>query len=199
MILFLRLVVSYSISTSNHNIMVIYTATPLLYLIPFLHQTTTSPRFKAKWLGCILFHFYIKPQHTMSKSLFQFSCILFHFYIKPQLSVSVAFCSNGCILFHFYIKPQPTLVHRKELIVVSYSISTSNHNLSKCNLSRVRVVSYSISTSNHNCCIDFSCHSHVVSYSISTSNHNHFNRLFGENKLYLIPFLHQTTTWQKVS
>ena len=55
-----------------------------LYLIPFLHQTTT----------------------LMAVLLGVKSCILFHFYIKPQL------CHALVALQH----------------VVSYSISTSNHN-----------------------------------------------------------------------
>ena len=36
------------------------------------------------------------------------------------------------------------------LVVVSYSISTSNHNLRVLLLMSLKVVSYSISTSNHN-------------------------------------------------
>ena len=78
-------VVSYSISTSNHNC--VYTCTPLLelYLIPFLHQTTTTA-----------------PSSERSPC---------------------------CILFHFYIKPQPPRYFLARLSVVSYSISTSNHNL----------------------------------------------------------------------
>ena len=34
----------------------------------------------------------------------------------------------SCILFHFYIKPQPTNGYFAIQPVVSYSISTSNHN-----------------------------------------------------------------------
>ena len=35
---------------------------PSLYLIPFLHQTTTWIEYNQSVMGCILFHFYIKPQ-----------------------------------------------------------------------------------------------------------------------------------------
>ena len=81
-----RDVVSYSISTSNHN----YRREPvnyeLLFLILFLHQTTTE----RVWL-----------------------------------------CrSSRCFLFYFYIKPQLLAPVGLNLTVVSYSISTSNHNLS---------------------------------------------------------------------
>ena len=78
----------------------------------------------------------------------------------------------GCILFHFYIKPQlygQTCLNPR---VVSYSISTSNHNIT------------TLSQNDEN----------VVSYSISTSNHNKPLVLLLQEVLYLIPFLHQTTT-----
>ncbi len=80
--------------------------------------------------------------------------------------------SKSCILFHFYIKPQRYRLYKGHPYVVSYSISTSNHNLSQF-LRHVIV---------------------VVSYSISTSNHNTKRKVFASHKLYLIPFLHQTTT-----
>ena len=143
-------VVSYSISTSNHNHYGLEPHHKVLYLIPFLHQTTT------------LFQV---PQHRKS-------CILFHFYIKPQL------CFGGIIYF----------------IVVSYSISTSNHNIFSSPSTPKNVVSYSISTSNHNFALGGSSISYVVSYSISTSNHNIAHYLLRIIELYLIPFLHQTTT-----
>ena len=101
--------------------------------------------------SCILFHFYIKPQPPAHSILKPFGCILFHFYIKPQHKSTNVIYTFGCILFHFYIKPQPTDYCDSSPYVVSYSISTSNHN----------------------------------GREIATS----------ANALYLIPFLHQTTTW----
>ena len=122
----------------------------MLYLIPFLHQTTT--------LDWTFFH------------------------------------STRCILFHFYIKPQLFPLLYIMLMVVSYSISTSNHNYQSVPSLAKAVVSYSISTSNHNCIrlINHACT--VVSYSISTSNHNSKIASVIGKTLYLIPFLHQTTT-----
>ena len=122
------IVVSYSISTSNHNPRIISPALKLLYLIPFLHQTTTLHRRTGQHAGCILFHFYIKPQ------LLLFLCLSF----------------SCCILFHFYIKPQLMRLVLLILKVVSYSISTSNHNRRMFLYLHRSVVSYSISTSNHN-------------------------------------------------
>ena len=80
------LVVSYSISTSNHNFSPTSSVNAWLYLIPFLHQTTTGGASSVMDMGCILFHFYIKPQQDLDIMAGTKSCILFHFYIKPQLS-----------------------------------------------------------------------------------------------------------------
>ena len=78
--------------------------------------------------------------------------------------------------------------------VVSYSVSTSNHNR-RSDLSVCRwVVSYSVSTSNHNCSLVFLFSVFVVSYSVSTSNHNYIYCGNFIDTLYLILFLHQTTT-----
>ena len=144
----------------------------MLYLIPFLHQTTTL----ALWMFfkcccilfhfyikpqlfvtfgqifgcCILFHFYIKPQQLSAQYSLNKSCILFHFYIKPQRFDFLFVYPFCCILFHFYIKPQRSGFSIPPQCVVSYSISTSNHNRLIIKTFIIGVVSYSISTSNHN-------------------------------------------------
>ena len=56
----------------------------LLYLIEFLHQTTTVTLIRV-WLNrCILLNFYIKPQRNTYIDAIACSCILLNFYIKPQ-------------------------------------------------------------------------------------------------------------------
>ena len=56
-------------------------------------------------------------------------CDLFYFYIKPQ-QYNLAYAQEpGCDLFYFYIKPQLYCGLYLWLAVVTYSISTSNHNL----------------------------------------------------------------------
>ena len=55
-----------------------------LYLILFLHQTTTGILSAIFLIGCILFYFYIKPQRHEVSFDARFGCILFYFYIKPQ-------------------------------------------------------------------------------------------------------------------
>ncbi len=143
---------------------------------------------------CILFHFYIKPQQRSKPLLWVWCCILFHFYIKPQPLPASTPCTSGCILFHFYIKPQlnvPSDLSNLCCILFHFYIKPQLsllHYYGRC------VVSYSISTSNHNFFAPVKSHERVVSYSISTSNHNGEKLGDGTSSLYLIPFLHQTTT-----
>ena len=166
------LVVSYSISTSNHNFSHINNPILTLYLIPFLHQTTTQHVLRRRLYRLYLIPFLHQTTTVISRNKIAECCILFHFYIKPQ---------HYNTLFQLYS-------------VVSYSISTSNHNMLTSKYLKRLVVSYSISTSNHNPKYMVRSLSAVVSYSISTSNHNIICRIGLRNLLYLIPFLHQTTT-----
>ncbi len=144
-------VVSYSCSTSNHNSFCSRHYCSVLYLILVLHQTTTlacalarlsccilflfyikpQPQLRTSnaVTGCILFLFYIKPQHSIDWHKTNERCILFLFYIKPQRSGMSVKYGKGCILFLFYIKPQHAEIGIRTMSVVSYSCSTSNHNL----------------------------------------------------------------------
>ena len=210
------LVVPYSISTSNHNLLIIVSQLSTLFLILFLHQTTTNGELPSFTDGCSLFYFYIKPQRLDHSifcitrcSLFYFyikpqpwnegvfgkdGCSLFYFYIKPQLVPEVDYYQGSCSLFYFYIKPQRNVALVLAELVVPYSISTSNHNFKQLQLQRPIVVPYSISTSNHNCLQLFLTQVIVVPYSISTSNHNAAASTIPTFELFLILFLHQTTT-----
>ena len=79
-----------------------------------------------------------------------YCCDLFYFYIKPQLLSPEVLPVLCCDLFYFYIKPQLEVITPEVCYVVTYSISTSNHNrLGKFD-ELDEVVTYSISTSNHN-------------------------------------------------
>ena len=57
----------------------------MLYLIEFLHQTTTKTFATRLSNRCILLNFYIKPQPLIRTFRSTQSCILLNFYIKPQL------------------------------------------------------------------------------------------------------------------
>ena len=130
----------------------------LLYLIVFLHQTTTLRSCVSVFLRLYLIVFL---HQTTTRVV----------WYKIQ---------NYCILSSFYIKPQPCLSLRLHLYIVSYRLSTSNHNCrvvgSACNL----IVSYRLSTSNHNMLCVFLNYRHIVSYRLSTSNHNPLASSFGK-------------------
>ena len=209
-------VVSYWNSTSNHNaagansdgyplylIEILHQTTTVgikrrngkrLYLIEILHQTTTVFNRMARFLGCILLKFYIKPQLSATENYPIFCCILLKFYIKPQPSFRSAFALFVVSYWnstsnHNELSPRP-----KPPEVVSYWNSTSNHNHTFCYTMTELVVSYWNSTSNHNTRVADCPTQCVVSYWNSTSNHNSDLITSSFILLYLIEILHQTTT-----
>ena len=122
------IVVSYSCSTSNHNMTGVYSRNQLLYLIRVLHQTTTA------------------GQNRIQRKRLYLIRVLHQTTTKQRGRGNV----DGCILFVFYIKPQLGTECREADTVVSYSCSTSNHNYQPICPPPPMVVSYSCSTSNHN-------------------------------------------------
>ena len=168
-------VVPHSNSTSNHNVEETTLRSPQLFLIPILHQTTTDNRVLSLHSGCSSFQFYIKPQLSPAIPRKAFCCSSFQFYIKPQRSPALPEFPPGCSSFQFYIKPQ----HGRPLMEVD------------------GVVPHSNSTSNHNRYKDGEFSSRVVPHSNSTSNHNSFYGNCNFTWLFLIPILHQTTTWNR--
>ena len=99
-----------------------------LYIFWFLHQTTTTCIFAPRFICCISFDSYIKPQQETGKGSPLASCISFDSYIKPQLQ----------------------LEQFRLLIVVYLLIPTSNHNVLLKLIYRPLVVYLLIPTSNHN-------------------------------------------------
>ena len=169
-------------------------AAVLLYLIVFLHQTTTQYRREKNPSHCILSSFYIKPQPWLNISLGLSYCILSSFYIKPQLSTDVSKSSGHCILSSFYIKPQLSLPPQFKIencILSSFYIKPQPSN------PHIRRPYYCILSSFYikpqlNTITKY--YKIIVSYRLSTSNHNCLLGQSTEGRLYLIVFLHQTTT-----
>ena len=165
-----------------------------LYLIEILHQTTTHCKCIQFTLCCILSKFYIKPQHEPLASHIPRCCILSKFYIKPQLGYHHSQFRSCCILSKFYIKPQPKYTEHwafHSCILSKFYIKPQQ----RANVMRnLRVVSYRNSTSNHNSVIINLFSTPVVSYRNSTSNHNNGCVFSCDGLLYLIEILHQTTT-----
>ena len=100
-------VVCYHVPTSNHNAALVLNVSSVLYVIMFLHQTTTMYDVSHLLLSCML------------------SCS----YIKPQLDCNHCSRIIGCMLSCSYIKPQHVARYRAKVIVVCYHVPTSNHNL----------------------------------------------------------------------
>ena len=102
----------------------------------------------------------------------QHSCISSVSYIKPQHIVEVEVLRLCCISSVSYIKPQ------LEWLLPSHH----------------RVVYRPFPTSNHNCFVIYSVIYKVVYRPFPTSNHNLSMFLLFFNQLYIVRFLHQTTT-----
>ena len=187
-------VVSYWISTSNHNDMNGDRNDCLLYLIEFLHQTTTLRGEMSAATALYLIEFLHQTTTRPARSAARWCCILLNFYIKPQLGPRVVVRQDRCILLNFYIKPQPRSWMRFLMWVVSYWISTSNHNGNYPRYQFDSVVSYWISTSNHNsgCAVFKTRRLYLIEFLHQTTTL--FVDMLQVNRLYLIEFLHQTTT-----
>ena len=99
------------------------------------------------------------------------------------------------MLFCSYIKPQLRNAIAAQHWVVCYFVPTSNHNMSYSCCSVATVVCYFVPTSNHNQIDKDTARYNVVCYFVPTSNHNIQLDLTLALVLYVILFLHQTTTY----
>ena len=100
----------------------------------------------------------------------------------------------SCISFLSYIKPQRRTIAAARLCVVYHSFPTSNHNFAQDIYAVTHVVYHSFPTSNHNLLHEVLIKNIVVYHSFPTSNHNMTEPESKLGALYIIPFLHQTTT-----
>ena len=172
MLFILRSVVYRSFPTSNHNSATSFNTDAALYIVRFLHQTTTTRHGACPLKGCISFVSYIKPQPLTKGISGGVSCISFVSYIKPQLNSSAYFATACCISFVSYIKPQRAATRKRGELVVYRSFPTSNHNYLQRRAPPTRL--------------------YIVRFLHQTTTAiNH--RAFAE-KLYIVRFLHQTTT-----
>ena len=144
----------------------------MLYIVLFLHQTTTDNNHKMVTTSCILFFSYIKPQPYIFAIYAYKRCILFFSYIKPQHFHFFMFITFSCILFFSYIKPQRTHTQYRSGVCCILFFSYIKPQL--------------LNVENR-----FFC---VVYCSFPTSNHNMTTNYLFEISLYIVLFLHQTTT-----
>ena len=82
-------VVYRTIPTSNHNYSISENLISQLYIVLFLHQTTTRTMFDIRIICCISYYSYIKPQPYALQRYKEVRCISYYSYIKPQLIISV--------------------------------------------------------------------------------------------------------------
>ena len=113
-------VVYRTIPTSNHNIKAILNSEKGLYIVLFLHQTTTLTH-NALSVAC---------------------CISYYSYIKPQPLNSPTASRQSCISYYSYIKPQRRICPRMIPMVVYRTIPTSNHNYPPDGWVLMRCISY---------------------------------------------------------
>ena len=115
------------------------------------------------------------------------------FYIVYNINL-IMFYDLLIFIFMSYIKPQQYRSSTKRGAVVYHTIPTSNHNSRAFAPSCCEVVYRTIPTSNHNCRRCRPLCLHVVYRTIPTSNHNCRQSRPHCFQLYIVLFLHQTTT-----
>ena len=104
------------------------TADPLC-LIFFHHQTTTSRLVLVLVILLCLIFFHHQTTTRDFRSLFTWYCVLSSFIIKPQRYLRTCRGWCHCVLSSFIIKPQPHGEGGGIDDIVSYLLSSSNHNL----------------------------------------------------------------------
>ena len=124
-----------------------------LYIVLFLHQTTTDGDIYQEWEGLYIVLFLHQTTTRSHQESYHYCCISYYSYIKPQR-----------IRCHAAVCP-----------VVYRTIPTSNHNLWGRGRFYRHVVYRTIPTSNHNNTINSDSSTSVVYRTIPTSNHNLVN------------------------
>ncbi len=190
---FAHLIVYHPFPTSNHNFTTPTSPVMLLYIILFLHQTTTVTTLATLVVDCISSFSYIKPQPSLpaSDSLW----IVYHpfptsnhNYAKLQAAEGELYIilflhqtttsrlrlhlRSDCISSFSYIKPQPASASPPP---GGHCISSFSYIKPQLLLSQGSLLA-------------------IVYHPFPTSNHNIALHLVITTLLYIILFLHQTTT-----
>ena len=165
-------VVYHLVPTSNHNSMYSETERNELFIILFLHQTTTMAKFFSLSVSCLSSCSYIKPQLGFVLVVILFGCLSSCSYIKPQQVQGLFSGSIRCLSSCSYIKPQ----------LGGLGILNGLCCLSSCSYIKPQLFVKNIVLSI------------VVYHLVPTSNHNYRPDVSLFEKLFIILFLHQTTT-----
>ena len=141
---------------------------------------------------------YIKPQLVRFGTTFSERCLSSCSYIKPQHNNVGA--AQTQVVYHLV----PTSNHnecgnfRADGPVVYHLVPTSNHNSHGQRPRSSAVVYHLVPTSNHNGRGPFLSPPSVVYNLVPTSNHNLVMEIGHADELFIILFLHQTTTRESV-
>ena len=121
-------VVYRTIPTSNHNVSAYHQINVELYIVLFLHQTTTRSKYEACSIALYIVLFLHQTTTETQSHAFCECCISYYSYIKPQLLLLCKNIKRCCISYYSYIKPQRVHWLNLFLSVVYRTIPTSNHN-----------------------------------------------------------------------
>ena len=179
--------------TSNHNCSVTYSKSGLLFMVFFLHQTTTN--IIQFWLSALLFMVFFLHQTTTWRGVFPLP--------------------SRCLWSFSYIKPQPPGIDGRRRLVVYGLFPTSNHNHDVHRVVHIELfmvfflhqttTSSGAAWSSSRCLWSFSyikpqpwSEGQVVVFVVyglfPTSNHNTVTYGLAYTLLFMVFFLHQTTT-----
>ena len=164
-----------SFPTSNHNFVDVERREIELYIVRFLHQTTT----------------------VGSDDVLSIEVVYRPF---PTSNHNFGLLGVGCA--EVVYRPFPTSNHNRWTststlpTVVYRPFPTSNHNLPLLLFTAARVVYRPFPTSNHNQSVGLTSCPCVVYRPFPTSNHNCGDIAPWYDKLYIVRFLHQTTTYK---
>ena len=113
-------VVYYHVPTSNHNLLPRWKSTPRLYIIMFLHQTTTTTVLEQMKMGCILSCSYIKPQQLLHNTML----LLVVYYHVPTSNHNCASYSEVSweLYIIMFLHQTTTVLARNRILVVLYII-----------------------------------------------------------------------------
>ena len=210
-------VVYHLVPTSNHNRYSNEYNGLTLFIILFLHQTTTKSGNGKLSFSCLSSCSYIKPQHLMI--IYIVRIVVYHLVPTSNHNLDAVQVAEACVVYHLVptsnhnsreidILCRPVVYHlvptsnhngvdnmNRKYIVVYHLVPTSNHNHSFLYIERNIVVYHLVPTSNHNC-VSFHADSTLVVYHlVPTSNHNFKQDSLLNRLLFIILFLHQTTTY----
>ena len=163
---------SYLLSSSNHNYKPREMQTELLCLIFFHHQTTTFKYFisLSPKLCLIFFHHQTTTRYCCFKKDYLLCLIFFHHQTTTMYNPIITI--TNCVLSSFIIKPQHPTTKNLTYYIVSYLLSSSNHNRGSWTVRHVVLCLIFFHHQTTTQSLEGDADALIVSYLLSSSNHN---------------------------